>query len=100
MSEILFIIIMCACWTLPFAVFIPQWFWMMLAIDGVFAAFELWNKIHYGKTLSRQFWDWSVDKAGDGSYRNLWKVILIISLMLIGWVMLLIHLLWRVFKRK
>ena len=99
MTEILFIILMCAAWTVPFAIFIPQWFWMMLTIDGVFAVFELYNKIKYGETLSTRFWKWSVDKAPDGTLRNLWKVIVVISLMLVGWIMLLIHLVWKLIKR-
>ena len=74
---------------------------MMLTIDGVLIVYEVVNKVKYGKTLSKQFWEWSVDKDESQNYKNFWKVLTITGLMLAGWLMLLLHLLWKlIFKKK
>jgi len=94
--EVIFILVMLSMWIVPFAVFeLWWWMWMFIAIGIVFAIFELTSKLKTGKTLSVQFWRWSVVKNEKGQYVNRWKAWTILACMLTGWVMLLVHLAWK-----
>lgn len=45
-----------------------------------------------GNTISRYFWEWSLNHEGTA-----W---LVIGLLQIGWLILLVHLIWKVLKRR
>lgn len=100
MGEVFFVVIMFLLWLIPFAVFkLWMWFWLFVSITAVFAVFELTAKLTTGKTLSQQFWAWSsytekilyVEKKP-----NIWKAWTIVGCMITGWLMLMLHLVYKI----
>lgn len=94
-GEILLIIVMFSLLVFPW-IFIGLWwwFWFFLSVATVFVIWEVLAAKVGGKTLSRMFWTWSTKKV-DGKRVNLWKAYVILGCLLGGWMMLLIHLAWK-----
>lgn len=94
--EVIFIVVMLAMWILPFAVLkLWWWFWMFTAVGVVFGIFEALAALVTGKTLSQQFWKWSTETDYCGKRKNVGKALIVLACMGIGWIMLLIHLAWK-----
>ena len=53
---------------------------------------EIFSTATTGITISRHYWNWSLDHEAQS-----WMVA---SIMLIGWINLIIHLQWKVIKRR
>lgn len=98
--EIISLIAMGAFMIIPwFIVGLPNWGWMFVVICLTVLIWEAWSSWKKGKTISRQFWLWSIKQ--DMSYigknvwkkhPNIWKALLVLTSMQIGWFMLLYHL--------
>lgn len=80
----------------PFLMFeLWWWFSFMSGITIIFILFELGCKLATGKTLSQQFWKWSNEEKN----KNMaWKVWLVLTGMLGAWIILLIHLAWKIIR--
>ena len=60
MSEVIFMIVMFACFTVPFAlVGLWWWFWTMLAISLLVIIVEIISVREDSRTISQRFWIWS-----------------------------------------
>ena len=69
------------------------WLITMSTIGVVVGGMELISKLITGVTISRHFWNWSLVHP-----QSAWMVL---GFLLIGWLILLIHLAWKmIFKRK
>lgn len=91
--EILFIILMFSCWIVPPLLFKKWWWFGFFVLVGVtFGIIELIAKLVTGRTLSQQFWYWSIAEDANGKKYNLKKAVIWVCCMLAGWVMLLLHL--------
>jgi hypothetical protein len=95
-SELIFIVVMLSALILPFA-FFKLWWWlaMMVTIGVVFGIFEATSYFKTGHTLSQKFWAWSIAKDENGKYTNRGKALALLGTLFTGWVMLLIHLAWK-----
>ena len=97
-TEVLFIIVLFLCLVVPFAIFkLWWWFWFLIAIAILFGVVEAAADLATGRTLSQKFWDWST-KVVDGKKINVWKAWLVLGCMMGAWIMLLIHLAWKMIK--
>lgn len=98
--EILSLLAMAAFLIVPFFIIgLPNWGWLFVVIGLTVCAWEAWSQWKKGKTISRQFWNWSIrkDESYTGTnkwkmYPNLWKGLAVLVSMQIGWFMLLYHL--------
>ena len=91
LKEVIFIIVMFTFLLLPFVI-TKQWWWVAFlgAVVIIFGILEAASKIKTGKTLSQSFWKYSEEhKVG--------SIICLLSLA-IGWVLLLLHLAWKMIK--
>jgi hypothetical protein len=59
-------------------------------------AMEIISKVRMGRTISQQFWDWSKKKDENGKQPNVWKAWTMVGGMIFGWLMLMLHLLWKI----
>ena len=86
--QTLFLLIILGLFTVPFAIFgLWWWFFTMLAIAVIVGLAELIAVLKTGMTLSQMFWKWSKN--------NKPKAWITIGCLFAGWVMLLIHLAWK-----
>lgn len=89
MGEAIFVVSLLALLVVPFAVVgLWWWFWTMLIIGLWVVAVEIVSKIKDRKTISQKFWGWSLE--------NEKKAWIILSCMLLGWLILLLHLAWKI----
>jgi len=72
------------------------WFWCMLTIMIVVIIFEIIAKMTTGMTISKQFWTWSTKKDTNGKRPNVWKAWTMVGVMILGWLFLMAHLLWKI----
>ena len=97
--EVIFIICMFACWILPPIIFgLMWWAGFFVGVGVLFGAVEILAKVLTGRTLSQKFWDWSMEEEVSASaivYPNKKKAWVYLGCMLAGWIMLLIHLAWK-----
>ena len=85
--QTLFLLIILALFTVPFAVFgLWWWFALMICIVGLVVLFEFLCLIFTKMTLSQRFWKWSKSNKAKG-----W---IVIGCLFAVWVMLLIHMAW------
>lgn len=82
-----------------FIIGLHWWGWMFVLICVIVLVWELVSQLTLKKTISRQFWLWSikVDESYTGTNKwkkhpNIWKALLVLASMQIGWFMLLFHL--------
>ena len=68
------------------------WFITMMACTLAVVAMEIFSKITTDITISRHYWNWSLEHEGLS-----WLVAL---LMIAGWLNLIVHLQWKVIKRR
>ena len=96
MGELFFILGLIAGLILPFIFLTGQGriFWMitMSVIGLVVGGAELISKITTGHTISQHFWTWSLLHP-----TTAWMVL---AALLIGWLILLIHLAWKLLFPK
>lgn len=98
--EILSLIFMGILMIVPwFIVGLPNWGWMFIVICLTVLIWEAWSSWKKKKTISRQFWEWSVkidsNYVGTNKWKkhpNIWKALLILASLQAGWAMLLWHL--------
>lgn len=95
MGEVIFIIGLIAGLILPFAFLtgLGRKYWMILmTVIGVsVGTAEILGKIFVGKTISRMYWEWSLNHEFTS-----W---IVAGILLAGWLNLLVHLQWKVIKR-
>ena len=75
------------------------WCWCMSTIFVVVIFFEILAKIITDKTISQQFWAWSNKKNENGKKVNAWKAWIMAGIMIVGWLLLILHLQWKVLFR-
>lgn len=99
MGEVFFIISLIAFLILPFVIMwkkarVGSLFWMitMSVIGVVVVTAEIVGKVTHNLTISRMFWNWSLENEFLA-----WTVLL---LLLIGWLSLLLHLAWKMLMRR
>ena len=100
MGEVMFVVSLIAFLILPFALLwkkhrVGSIFWMltMSVIGLVVVSAEITGKITNDLTISRMFWQWSLE--------NPTQAWIVLGLLLIGWLSLLLHLAWKmIFKKK
>lgn len=98
--EILSLIAMGGFMIVPFFIIgLPNWGWMFVVISIIVLIWEGWSQWKKKKTISRQFWNWSVkvDESYTGTNKwkkhpNLWKALAVLASLQVGWFMLLYHL--------
>lgn len=98
MMDVVFIVVFLGLMLIPFTIFAVKKkqgfiYWVgTVAFMGVCLGIgELTSKLITGKTLSSNFWAFSLDDPG--------SAIAIIGCMAIAWLLLLIHLSWKMLKR-
>lgn len=84
-------------WSIWFGIETGLWYWCILMswILVSVVAMEIIALIMTKRTISQQFWDWS-KKVVDGKRPNVWKAWTMVSMMIVGWLFLMLHLLWKV----
>lgn len=97
MSEVFFIIGLIGLLILPFWIFLKgpgRVFWTvtMSLIGLIVVSAEVVGTLTHKLTISRMYWQWSLD--------NEWQSWIVFGLLLLGWLNLLIHLQWKVMKRR
>lgn len=102
MGEVFFIIGLIGFLILPFQIIrgnsfvakIARIFWTitMSVIGCVVVGAEIIGKVTQNLTISRMYWNWSLENEG-------WSWV-VTGLLLIGWLNLLVHLQWKVIKRR
>lgn len=96
MGEIIFIIGLIAGLIMPFILLTgwgrKYWVTLMSVIGASVGIAEILGKAFVGKTISRMYWEWSLLHETTS-----W---IVVSILLIGWLNLLIHLQWKVVKRR
>ena len=98
MGEVLFIIGLIGFLVCPFILMRGKgrvfWLITMGTIGAWIGAMEIYARVidpaHL--TISRHFWYWSLEHEGMA-----W---LLLGLLLIGWLILLVHLAWKMIKRR
>ena len=92
-DEVIFITCLIVFLVGPFAIF-GLWWWagMMAFIGATVGITELIAKLVTGKTISQQFWAWSIKTNAEGKKINVWKAWLIIGCLCVGWGSLMWHL--------
>jgi uncharacterized membrane protein YraQ (UPF0718 family) len=68
------------------------WIATMSAIGLVVVSAELAGKVFLNKTISRMYWEWSLEHE-----LSSW---IVAGILLAGWLNLLIHLQWKVLARR
>lgn len=96
MGELFFIIGLIAGLIMPFLL-LTGWgrkFWVatMSCIGLCVVTAEILGKVYIGKTISRMYWEWSIQHEFTS-----WIVCIVL---LAGWINLLVHLQWHVIKRR
>lgn len=101
MGEVFFIIGLIGLLILPFTFLIKdkkhsraRWFWTvtMSIIGLVVVGAEITGTVTNSLTISRMYWQWSLEHEGLS-----W---VLSGLLLLGWLNLLVHLQWKVIKRR
>lgn len=99
MSDVLFVIAFLGLLLIPFIVFAIKkkrgfWFWVgTIATMGIMLGIgELSSKLLTGKTLSSNFWEFSLNDPG--------SAIVILICMLFAWILLIVHLAWKMIKDR
>lgn len=89
-SEVIWVVAMFFLWGLPF-IFTGNWYWfgMFATIGAVFGAWELARKLIAGRTLSQAFYK-------ELRVKRPVMFWVISACMLLGWLMLLAHLIWDI----
>ncbi len=97
--EVVLIIALFTLLIIPFIIF-KLWWWaiFMALVAIVFAIMEVVAHVVTGRTLSQKFWDWSIRPNANGKKPNIWKAWLVLGSMLGAWIMLLIHLAWKMIR--
>lgn len=100
--ELISLIAMGAFMIVPwFIIGLPNWGWMFVVICITVLIWEAWSQWKKNKTISRQFWNWSIkqdfsvdpfEKNKWKKYPNIWKALLVLACLQVGWFMLLFHL--------
>ena len=82
-----------------FLIGLPNWGWLFVVICLAVLSWEAWSQWKKKLTISRQFWNWSIKQdlsyMGNNKwkrYPNIWKALLVLFSLQIGWFMLLFHL--------
>lgn len=96
MGEVIFIVGLIAGLIMPFAL-LTGWgrkYWMvtMTLIGSIVVGAELAGTMFVGKTISRMYWEWSLAHETTS-----W---IVFGILLCGWLNLLIHLQWKVLRRR
>lgn len=96
MGEAVFIIGLIVGLVMPFILLtgIGRRYWLicMATIGGVVGGMEILSKLTSGKTISAHYWTWSILHESTS-----W---IVIGILAIGWINLLVHLQWKVLKRR
>jgi hypothetical protein len=96
MGEVLFISCLIVGLIVPFLFLTGKgriyWLTMMCVIGTILGATEIISVIDTGSTISQQFWHWSVQHVVTA-----W---ICLALLLFGWVVLLIHLSWKLLTNR
>ena len=99
MGEVIFIISLILFLILPFALMwwkgrVGSIFWMttMAVIGLVVITAEIIGKVTHDLTISRMFWNWSLE--------NEVLAWIVIFLLAVGWTALLLHLAWKMLARR
>lgn len=96
MGELIFIIGLIAGLILPFLLLTgwgrKYWVVLMSVIGASVGGAEILGKIFVGKTISRMYWEWSLAHEFTS-----W---IVSGILLAGWLNLLIHLQWKVIKKR
>lgn len=96
MGEIFFVIGLISSLILPFFFLTGRarifWLSTMSMIGLVIIASEILSKISTGRTISQHFWVWSLAHPSTA-----W---LVLGLLFLGWLILLLHLAWKMLFRK
>lgn len=96
MGELIFIIGLIFGLILPFLLLTgwgrKYWVALMSIIGACVGLAEILGKVFVGKTISRMYWEWSLNHE-----MTSWVVA---GILLAGWLNLLIHLQWKVIKRR
>lgn len=96
---------------------LKYWFFTILSIGLVVGAWELIAKIRKGRSISQLFWRWSckkkLDKDGNPiilgfnedntpiyEYVNVTKMWIALAMCTVGWILLMVHLAWKVITGK
>jgi len=92
-EEVIFIIILLVGLVAPFLIF-QLWWWAvtMGTIALIVALSEIISKLVTGKTISQQFWAWSITVG------NRWKAWLLLGSLQVAWLALLWHLASKLLK--
>ena len=98
-TEVIFIIILLVGLVAPFLIF-KLWWWaiMMAIIAATVGITEGISKLVTGKTISHQFWAWSIAKDAAGKFINRWKAWLVLGSLQVAWLALLWHLAAKLLK--
>ena len=89
LAEVIFMIVMLSCLVVPFIIFkLWSWVWTMGAIAIVVGIAEVVSSIKDRKTISQKFWIWSKTHK--------WQAWTVCSCLMIGWLMLMFHLLAKI----
>jgi len=93
MGEIIFGVAMVACLLVPALIFKQWWLFSVFLVFGIcFGLIEWFAVMKTGKSISQQFWAFSLEHK--------WKAIIILGNMLIAWMALLAHLGYKIFQKK
>lgn len=96
MGEVGFIVTLIGGLILPFALLTgwgrKYWIVTMSIIGAVVAGAEITGTIFLHKTISRMYWEWSLIHESTS-----W---IVSGLILLGWLSLIVHLQWKVIKRR
>jgi len=81
-------------WTFIVKDKLPKWLWFttMMGCCLWVIGMEVFSKISNGHSISQLYWSWSLANEGLS-----W---LVSALMLGGWINLIVHLQWKVIKRR
>ena len=99
MGDVLFIVAFLGLLLIPFLIFAVKnkkgfWYWVgtVATMGAILGIVELISKLATGKTLSSNFWAFSLQDPGSAS--------VILGCWLAAWILLLIHLAWKMINKK
>lgn len=93
MGDIIFGIVMAGCLLIPALIFKQWWLFLVFLIFGICFGLVEWLAVaKTGKTVSQHFWAFSTEHKGNA--------LVVLGSMLLAWVSLLVHLGWKMFKKK
>lgn len=96
MGELIFIIGLIVGLILPFILLTgwgrKYWVALMSVIGASVGIAEILGKVFVGKTISRMYWEWSLLHESTSWF--------VTTVLLFGWLNLLIHLQWKVIRRR